>query len=202
MKKLINLKEILLMMTLATTTLFLVSCNNNQRQQETNISAAKQNNEKFDNQKQKNEAKFLVSAAENNLEQIQLGQLAQQKGSSTHVRELGKTMENEHAKSQKKLKELAKSKNITIPSSLTNDSREVYNDLNSKSGNDFDKAYTSRMVKSHDKTISTYEKASNDSQDMDIKNWASSSLPVLRSHYDRSIDSQSNFDDKNLLKTN
>ena len=201
MKKKINFKEIALMMVLATTTLFLVSCNKNQRQQDTKTVAEKQNEAKFDNDKHEKDVKFLINASENNLEQIQLGQLAQQKGTTNHVRELGKTMENAHTKSQKDLTELAKNKNISIPSSSTNDSRDAYKDLNEKSGDDFDKAYANRMVKGQNNTISTYEKALNDFQDSDIKNWVTASLPVMRSNYDRSVDCQNKFNNMTLEKT-
>lgn len=200
MKKLINLKEILLMMTLATTTLFIASCENNQKHQDTKVVAEKQNDAKFDNLKQEKEAQFLVNASEINLEQIELGQLAQQKGNSTHVRELGEIMENAHTKSQKDLKALAKSKNVTIPNKLTNDARDAYKNLNEKTGDDFDEAYTNRMISDHNKAISTFEIASKDSNDNDIRNWALASLPEMRKHYDRSIDSKDKFNNMYLMK--
>lgn len=200
MKKLINLKEILLMMTLATTTLFIASCENNQKHQDTKVVAEKQNDAKFDNLKQEKEAQFLVNASEINLKQIELGQLAQQKGNSTHVRELGKIMENAHTKSQNDLKALAKSKNVTIPNKLTNDARDAYKNLNEKTGDDFDEAYTNRMISDHNKAISTFEIASKDSNDNDIRNWALASLPEMRKHYDRSIDSKDKFNNMYLMK--
>jgi putative membrane protein len=51
--------------------------------------------------------------------QIQLGQLAQQRGQTTHVKELGKKMEDAYTKSQRDLTALANSKRITIPTSQT-----------------------------------------------------------------------------------
>jgi len=44
-------------------------------------------------------AQFLVRAAEIDLEEIQVGQLAQKKSTMIDVQELGKMMETEHTKS-------------------------------------------------------------------------------------------------------
>ena len=170
--------------------LLVASCGYNQKPEDTKFVAEEHNEAKFDNNKQENDAQFLVNAAEINLEEIQLGQLAQQLGRTSQVKELGKMMVDAHTKSLSDLTALAKSKMITIPTSSTNDAKDAYKKLNDKSGNDFDKAYADMMVSEHKDAISTFEKASTDSNDQDIKNWATSSLSGLRAHLDHSIDCQ------------
>jgi putative membrane protein len=122
------------------------------------------------------------------LRQIQLGQLAQQKGTTTHVKELGKIMEDAHTKSQRELTALAGRRSITIPTSPTNDAMDAYQNLNEKSGKDFDIAYADMMVTRHNDAISAFEKATTDAYDEDIKNWAIASLPVLRTNLNHSIE--------------
>lgn len=176
------------------TTIFLVaSCGNSQRPADTKVVAEEQNEERFDNNKNENDAKFLVNAAENDLKQIQLGQLAQQKGSTAQVKELGKIMEDAHTKSLNNLTALARSKTITIPTSATNDARDAFEDLSEKTGKDFDEAYYDLMVSEHKDAIDTFEKASADSQDSDIRNWATVSLTGLRTHLDHSMDYQERY---------
>lgn len=152
--------------------------------------AEEQNDEKFDSNQQEKDAQFVVNAAEMNIEEIQLGQLAQQKGSSSHVKELGKMMVEMHTKSQNDLATLANNKFVSIPTSPTDDAMKSYDKLNEKSGTDFDKAYADMMVDKHKDAIKTFEKASSDCEDMDIKNWATTSLPDLRAHLDYSLDCQ------------
>ena len=105
------------------------SCGYDQKTDGTKDVAEERNEEKFDDNKQRQDAQFLVNAAEINLEEIQLGQLAQQKGRTTHVKELGKAMEDAHTKSQRDLTALAQRKNISIPSSPTENAKDAYDVL-------------------------------------------------------------------------
>jgi hypothetical protein len=49
------------------------------------------------------------------------------------------------------------------------------------------------MVSEHKDAIETFEDASTDSNDSDIKNWATVSLPGLRTHLNHSVDLQNNL---------
>ena len=129
-----------------------------------------------------NNAKFLNEAAEMQLEEISLGKLAQQQGTSSHVKELGKMMENEHNQAYRELAVLSQSKSVTVPTSITERSKENYDDLAGKTANDFDKAYSKMMVDHHKDAIKLFEKVANDSEDGDIRTWASSKLMTLRTH--------------------
>lgn len=193
MKKIEYIKKALLPVTFVATVLIIASCGYNQKPNDTKVVAEEQNDERFDNNKQEKDAEFLVNAAEINLEGIQLGQLAQQKGETAQVKELGKMMEDAHTKSLNDLTALAKSKMITIPTSSTDNAQDAYQDLNEKSGNDFDKSYVDLMVSDHKDAIETFEDASTDSNDSDIKNWATVSLPGLRTHLNHSVELQNNL---------
>ena len=202
MKKTSYFKEVLIMVTFVTAVLLVTSSENNQKAEDTKEVAEEQNDEKFDNNKQEKDAQFLVNAAEIDREEIQLGKLAQQKGVTTHVKELGKMMEEAHTKSLNDLTALANSKMITIPTSQTEDAQDAYKNLNEKSGNDFDKAYADMMVSEHKDAIAAFEKLSTDGNDTDIKNWATVSLPELRKHLDHSIECQKKCDENNSSKQN
>ncbi len=132
-----------------------------------------------------NDAEFLVDAAEIQLELISLGKLAQQNANSDHVRELGKMMENDHIKALSELKTLAQSKAISIPTSITEDSKENYDKLKNKTGSDFGKAYSEMMVEQHEDAIALFEKASTESTDSAVGAWASKMLPGLKTHLTR-----------------
>lgn len=129
-----------------------------------------------------NAMKFLMEVAEMQLEEISLGKLAQQKGSSAHVKELGKMMEADHSKSFTEISALAKSKSVSIPTSVTKDSKDAYDKLNGKTGKDFDKTYSDMVVEHHEDAIEKFEKASAESKDPEIKAWATKNLPALRTH--------------------
>ena len=184
MKTNINLKPILFQATLICATFIATSCSNNQNTEDSSKVAAEENDAKFDNKKQQNDAQFLVDATGINLEEIQFGQLAQQKSSNADVKELGKMMEEAHSKSLKEVMALAKTKLVTIPDSATAKAQDAYALLNAKSGNDFDKAYCDRLVEGHKKAIAIFEKETADSRDGEIKEWSTAMLPDLRKHLD------------------
>lgn len=176
---------------IAATLLTAASCKDNKKPEDTKKVAEEHNEAKFDDNKNKEkDAQFLVNAAEINLEEIKLGQLAQQKSTMTDVKALGKMMETEHAKVLKDLTALAGKKSITLPAAATNDAQDAYKKLSEKAGTKFDKEYCDMMVDGHKDAISKFEKASTDATDMDIKQWAASMLPALRTHLDHSMTCQ------------
>lgn len=162
----------------------LSSCGN--KTEDTKDVAQEHNDAKFDDKKAK-DAEFLVNAAGINMEEIQLGELAQQQAVSQDVKDLGKMMVDEHQKVQAEVQALATSKSITLPTSLTKDGQDAYDKLMKQTGTDFDKKYANMMVDGHKDAISMFEKESNDAEDADIRNFASKTLPQLRAHLDHSM---------------
>jgi putative membrane protein len=182
------MKKSILNLTLVTALVFsLSSCSNNQKTEDTKEVANEQNDQKFDSNKKEKDADFLVDAAEINMMEIQLGQLAQTNGVSQDVKSMGKMMEDSHSKSLTELKGLAAKKTITLPESITEDNKDSYEKLSKKTGKDFDKEYCDKMVDGHKDAISKFEKAAENSEDMDVKEWARATLPTLREHLDHAL---------------
>ncbi len=184
MKTINNLSKVLLDAGIIFTFFIgLTACNNN-KQEDTKEVAEEHNEAKMDNNAQEKDAQFLVNAAEINLMEIDLGNLAQQKATMQETKDLGKMMVDEHTKTMNELKELAARKTITIPTSATEEGQEKMKKLADKSGHDFDKDYCDAMVDGHKDAIDKFEKSSNDATDPDIKAWAAATLPALRNHLD------------------
>ncbi len=202
MKKTNYIQGALLQATFVATIFLMVSCSNNQEPADTKTIAQNQNEEKFDDRDKEKDADFLVDAAEINMEEIRLGQLAQQMGTTPYIKDLGKMMESAHKKSYDDLTALAYRKNIAIPSAPTDNAQKDYLDLSAKTGNDFDKAYADLMVSKHQDAIDLFEKASADCNDTEIKNWASVSLPDLRTHLNHSKKSQEQYEAAYFKKNN
>lgn len=130
----------------------------------------------------KDDATFVVNAADAGMTEVQLGQLAQQKGVAKDVKDFGAMMEKDHSAANDKLKAVASQKNITLPTSISSDMQKNVDDLQKKSGKDFDKAYISMMVDDHKKVISSFEDESKKGSDADIRAFADSTLHTLRHH--------------------
>jgi putative membrane protein len=189
MKTQINIKSILVYtICVAGTMFFASSCSENKTTdsmevaEEENVSRLTNDDETIVVIDNDNGVKFLMAAAEMQLEEINLGKLAQQKGTTPHVKELGKMMEVDHTKTLAELNTLAQSKSVAIPATATEDSMETQKDLMEKEGNDFGKAYSDMMVEHHEDAIELFEKAATDSEDAEIKAWAAEKLPTMRTH--------------------
>jgi len=130
----------------------------------------------------KDDASFVVNTANAGMTEVQLGQLAQQKGTAKDVKDYGAMMEKDHTAAGDKLKALATSKNITLPSAVSPEMQKNIDELQQKSGKDFDKAYIDMMVDDHKKVISMFESESKKGSDADIRAFADATLHTLKMH--------------------
>jgi putative membrane protein len=133
------------------------------------------------------DVQFLLEAAEINMLEMQLGNLAQKKASSIDARDLGKIMEEVHIESFRQLLRLSKQKAITLPLIGTKKAQAAYDRLNEKSHSGFDRAYCSLMVAENIEAIELFENAAVYVKDPEIKVWALQTIPALKSHLSYAI---------------
>ena len=125
---------------------------------------------------------FIQRAYQNNLTEIQLGELAQQKGESQQVKDFGKQLAEGHQALNTKLTQLAAQKNITLESKPDSRHQMVIDRLQQFSGTDFDKRFVNEQVMAHRRDVAFYDLAASKNTDPEVKSFAESSLPSLREH--------------------
>lgn len=123
---------------------------------------------------------FLEKAIEGNYAEVQMGQLAQQKGQSEGVKSFGKTLEGDHQKALDAARDAAGKLKIAAPSGPNKKQQSDYDKLNKLSGADFDKEFADHMVNDHKKDIKEYEKETK--QPGPAAEYANAQLPALRNH--------------------
>ena len=128
-------------------------------------------------------SKFLVNVADVNMTEVQLGQIAKDKATNQRVKDFADMMVKDHSSATDELKNLAASKNVTLPASISNEHQKKIDDLNKKSGKDFDKAYMDMMEDGHESTIKDFKK-NDDNKDADVKAFVNKMLPTLQTHLD------------------
>jgi putative membrane protein len=128
------------------------------------------------------DSKFAVDAANGGMTEIELSKLAQQKATSSKVKDFAAMMVMDHSKAGAELMAVAKTKNITLPDSINADSKKAVADLSAKTGSAFDKAYVSQMVDDHKKTVDMFEEASKNLKDPDLKAFVDKTLPTIKGH--------------------
>lgn len=131
------------------------------------------------------DADWAVKVANANMTEVELSKVAQSKATSPRLKSFADMMVADHTKAGDALKQLAATKNITLPANLSDGSQKKLDNLNKKNaGKDFDKAYTDDMLDDHKDAVDIFQKGSTDLQDADLKNFASTTLPTLQMHQD------------------
>ena len=129
-------------------------------------------------------SEFMTKVADVGMTEVKLGQMAQDKAMSQRVKDFGAMMVKDHTAAGDELKGMARQKNVTLPETMSNDHQKKTDDLNKKTGKDFDKAYMKAMVDGHESTVNDFEKASKNTKDADVKAWVDKTLPTLKMHID------------------
>ena len=125
---------------------------------------------------------FVRKAAEGGMAEVKLGQLAKEKGSNKAVKEFGDRMVKDHSKANDELKEVASKKGITLRDSMNATDKALYGRLSKLSGDAFDKAYMSAMIKDHQEDVSEFRQESQSAKDPDVRQFAAKTLPTLEEH--------------------
>lgn len=103
--------------------------------------------------------KFLATAAQSDVNEIKLSQLAEEKATNPAVKAFAHKMVVEHKKMSASMKPFADSWGVTPPAGLDDDHQKEYDKLNGLSGADFDKEYIDQMVTDHAKALDAFTSA-------------------------------------------
>lgn len=128
------------------------------------------------------DARFYKDAAEGDMAEVQMGQLAQEKSANASVREFGSMMVADHTAAKEKLKALAASKSIDLPTSPSVAQMATKTKLELLSGRTFDKSYIKGMIEDHQEDIAMFKQEAKSGMDPEAKALAAATLPTLQAH--------------------
>ena len=134
---------------------------------------------------------FVLKAAQGGMTEVEVGQLAADKGTSQAVKDFGSKMVTDHGAANAELKTLAASKSITLPDKLDTKHQAAVDKLKGLSGAAFDKAYVAAMVADHKKDDALFSKEASSGQDPDIKAFAAKTDQMVKMHLTMIEDIQS-----------
>jgi len=125
---------------------------------------------------------FMKKAARANLAEVELGRLAVQKATNADVKKFGQRMIDDHTKADDQLKKVAADEHVTLPETMSASDKTTKESLEKLSGEEFDHAYMSDMVKDHKKDVAEFKTESKTAHDEAVKNFAAQTLPTLEDH--------------------
>jgi putative membrane protein len=143
---------------------------------------------------------FIRNAAEGNMAEIKLGQLAEEKAQAPEVKNLAKRIVEDHTKALEEVKQTAQQESINMPTDVSHKDALVYDRLAKLSGPQFDKEYTAEMVKDHQKDISEYKRAETQVKNPASKEYAQHELPTLQQHLELAQHAQAHVQREGMTK--
>jgi len=128
------------------------------------------------------DAMFITNAAMANLTEIEITKLGTQKAENSDLKTLSEHLRKDHAAANEKLQPIAQKKGLTFPESLDSRHQQAVDKLSQLSGAEFDKALATDLLRSHARSVAMYQRELRITQDADIKEYVSSTLPVIKQH--------------------
>ncbi len=116
-----------------------------------------------------NDKKFLATAAQADVNEIKLSELAEEKATNPSVKAFAKKMVTEHKAMSASMKPFADEWGLTAPGGPDADHQKAWDKLNGMSGKDFDKEYMDQMVSDHAKALDLFTSEAKDSKDAKFK---------------------------------
>jgi len=99
---------------------------------------------------------FLAAAAQGDMNEIKLSELAETKASNPQVKAFAHKMVADHKMLEAKMKPFATAWGLTPPSGPDSDHQAVWEKLNGLSGADFDKAFIADQGENHSNVLTLY----------------------------------------------
>lgn len=129
------------------------------------------------------DAKFFERGASANMLEVQLGELAQQRGTSADVKAFAARMVADHTKKIDEMKALAAKKDVTLPTALLPQHQETLDRLAAIPAAEFDEGYVDFMVRAHRDMETLLRKTAEQTADNDIRTFANETLKGVQDHY-------------------
>jgi putative membrane protein len=125
---------------------------------------------------------FVASAMQGGMAEVQLGQLAAQKGSSEDVKQFGQKMVDDHTKLNDQMKPIADQLGVKPPKEPSKKDRALAAHLQTLSGTDFDNAYIEAMVKDHKKDLDDFKGEAQQTQNPQLQQAVQQGGQVIAQH--------------------
>jgi putative membrane protein len=125
---------------------------------------------------------FAEKAYQINLKEIDLAKIAQQRASSDAVKEYAQHLMNDHTDANNQLEQIARNKNISLPSEVDQEGKAAADHFSNLSGTSFDRQFIQKQIEGHKHAIALFESEARNGHDPDLKSYAASHLNALQQH--------------------
>jgi putative membrane protein len=125
------------------------------------------------------DAEFIRDVGADNTMQVQLAELAQRKARNREIREFAQREARDHQRLMNQWTNMTARSGMSLKPGMGPRHREKITQLQDESGNDFDKAYMTLMIRQHQDEVSYWRKEGRASRSPQVRNLVNSGLPTL-----------------------
>ncbi|HEY9125878.1 MAG TPA: DUF4142 domain-containing protein [Acidobacteriaceae bacterium] len=126
--------------------------------------------------------KFVDEALKGGMAEVDLGKMAAKSGNSDDVKQFGQMMVTDHTKLGDKMKTVASDIGVNPPSMESAGGMATKAKLEVLTGDAFDKAYISAMVKDHEDDLAAFKKEAMNGTSPEVKKAAKEGAMVVQHH--------------------
>lgn len=127
--------------------------------------------------------KFMMEAAMGGMEEVEIGRIAAERGTSDAVKQFAQRMVDDHTKANEELMQIASTKGVTLPTALDDKHKADVAKISNLSGAEFDRMYIKEAgVKEHNKAAKLFQREADRGKDADLKAFAAKTLPTIQEH--------------------
>lgn len=123
--------------------------------------------------------KFLEQAADEDMTEAHLGQMAEKSASASPVRDFGQKLERDHTDGYQGLTALAGKSGASIPKGIDIRKDRSLEGLAHLKGNNFDRQFLDREVRDHKRALAEFKREAAHGRDADVKAYAGKMVPIL-----------------------
>lgn len=116
---------------------------------------------------------FANQAAQINMLQAHLGQMAQKQASGQDVKNFGQKLASDHNQAYQRLSQIAAKNNFTIPKAIDSQHEAYYQNLTSLNGSSFDDQVRQTEMQVSQKAMDIFKSETQQGQNSDLRNYAS-----------------------------
>ena len=128
---------------------------------------------------------FVDFAAQTDMVEANLGQLAQTAGDSQSVKDYGQMLATDHTKDFSDLHACAQQASLTVADAIdAAHNKQMIDPFQKLKGAAFDRKFAQEMTAGHQKAIAVYKSEADNAQNPALKTYAQNALAVLQKHED------------------
>ena len=134
------------------------------------------------NQLTQNERQFIDKAAQINMTEAHMGQMAQNKGETQAIKNFGQTLVNDHTQAYNRLSAIAQQDGYTIPKAINQQNQSEIEKFQNVSGQQFDNQFSQKEVQDHQQALNWFRSEEQNLQNPDLKAYATQTAATIEKH--------------------